>query len=365
MRGALRTLRYARSWKAGADVIERETTIDREGETIEATLVLPARHFGPLPAWVALGGMTRMGRQHPQLVRFTRALASTGAAVLVPEVPEWRRLRVDPRVAAPTLRAGIATLRALPEVGSGKVALIGFSFGAPQVALASVSGDLDDDVAGVVLFGSYCCLERTVACQFTGRHEWKGEHHELSPDPFGRWVLGSNYLTEVPGHEDAHDIAAALHRLASTASERRVPAWDARHDVMIRQLRDTVSAGRRPLFDLFATPSDQPRPDRADLAALAGALAATCRRLEPMMDPTEDFGRVRLPTRLIHGRGDRLIPFTEGHRLMASLPDRAARDLTVTGLFNHSADSKPTSPLERVRENVALFESIRGLINTV
>ncbi len=365
MRGVLRTVRYARSWTGTADVVEIETAIEREGATVEATLVLPGRRFGPLPAWVALGGMTRMGRRHPQLVRFTRALSSTGVAVLVPEIPEWRRLRVDPGVASPTIRASIALLRTRPEVAPGKVALIGFSFGAPQVALASVADELDDDVAGVALFGSYCCLDRTVACQFTGRHEWQGEHHELVPDPFGRWVLGSNYLARVPGHEDAGDVAAALYRLAATASERRVPAWDARHDTMIRQLRDTLPASRRRLFDLFATPTDGARPDHAEISALATKLAETCRRLEPLMDPMERFSDVRLPTRLIHGRGDRLIPFTEGMRLMAKLPGAAARDLTVTGLFSHTADHRPPSPLERARENVALFESIRGLINMV
>jgi pimeloyl-ACP methyl ester carboxylesterase len=365
MRGALRTLRYARSWKAGAEVEESETWIERDGETIEATLVLPARRVGRLPAWVALGGVSRMGRRHPQLVRFTRALASTGAAVLVPEVPEWRRLRVDPRVAAPTLRASIARLRTCPEVAPDRVALIGFSFGAPQVALASVSDDLADQVAGIVLFGSYCCLDRTVACQFTGLHEWNGTEYQLSPDPYGRWVLGSNHLTQVPGHEDAHDVAEALHQLARAASEQRVSAWDPHHDPMIGQLRATLPSSRRRLFDLFATRSGAARPDQEELGAMASKLADACRRLEPLMDPTDGVGRVGLPTRLIHGRGDRLIPFTEGMRLMAHLSPDAGKALTVTGLIDHSADRTPASAFKRARESVALFESIRGLINTV
>jgi predicted esterase len=365
MRGVLRTIRYARSWKAGADVVACETEIERAGERVPATLVLPAHRAGAVPAWIALGGISRMGRTHPQLVRFTRALASTGVAVLVPEIPEWRRLRVCPGVAAPTLRACVELLKARPEVLPGKVALIGFSFGAPHVALAGACDELADDIAGVALFGSYCSLDRTVACQFTGHHEWDGTDHELNPDPYGRWVLGSNHLTDVPGHEDACDVSAALHRLAAAASEQRVPAWDPRHDTMIEQLRGTLPASRQRVFDLFATPSSVARPERAELAAMARKLADACRRLDPLLDPANDFARVSLPIRLFHGRGDRLIPFTEGMRLKARLSAAAGQSLTVTGLFDHSAGRAPASALARAREGARFFESIRGLLNTV
>jgi pimeloyl-ACP methyl ester carboxylesterase len=373
MRGVLRTLRYARSWKAGAEgcaeirahVTECETAFERDGVQVPATLVLPAQRVGPVSAWIALGGISRMGRHHPQLVRFTRALASTGVAVVVPEIPEWRRLRVTPCVAAPTLLGCVEMLRGRPEVRPGKVALIGFSFGAPQVALAGACDVLSEHVAGTVLFGSYCSLDRTVDCMFTGRHEWKGTEHELEPDPYGRWVLGSNHLVDVPGHEDAGGVAAALHQLADAASGQRVPAWDPHHDTMISQLRSSLPQSRRRLFDLFATPSNTTRPCREELSATARALAAACRRCQPLLDPESDFARIRLPTRLIHGRGDRLIPFTEGKRLMARLTNGAAKALTVTALLNHSADHTPDSAYDRARENVAFFESIRGLINTV
>ena len=365
LRKTLRTLRYARSWKAGADVFPVETEIKRDDATVPATLIVPAQRTGALPAWIAVGGVSRMGRFHPQLVRFAQALSSTGAAVLIPEIPEWRSLDVSPRVATPTIRASLDLLAKRTEVRPGKVGLIGFSFGAPQVAISATYDDLAEQVAGIVLFGGYCCLERTVVCQLTGTHEWEGVDYELNPDPYGRWVMASRHLTDVAGHEDAGDVAAALRRLAAAASDRRIPAWDPFHDKMMGELRLALPAKRRSLFDLFATPTTCPRPDRDECHAMAVSLTAACVRVEPLLEPGPYLSRVNVPTRLVHGRGDRLIPFTESMRLWERLPATPKRALTVTGLFNHSADHSPAKLRDRVRERATFLSMLHGLVNTV
>ena len=365
LRGMLRTVRYARCWQAGADVLVHETEIERDGARVPATFVLPPSRRGPLPGWIALGGVTRMGRFHPQLVRVANALASSGAAVLVPEVPEWRRLNVSPKMTAPTIRGCIEVLRNRREVRPGKVGLIACSFGAPQAAIATARDDLADHIAGIVLFGGYCDLERTLRCQLTGDHEWQGIDYALSPDPYGRWVVASNYLTDVPGYEDAGDVAAALRQLAAAASEQRVPAWKPHHDEMIEELRLALPMRRRALFDLFATATTAERPGRAECLEIATKLARASRRVEPLLEPARDLGRVHLPTRLIHGRGDRVTPFTESLRLMQCLPETARSGVTVTGLFNHRADESPGSLPDRVRETVTFFAALRAAINTV
>ncbi len=365
LRGVLRTVRCVRSWEAGANVEIHETEFAREGVVLPATLILPARPKGPLPGWIALGGISRVGRFHPQLVRFATALASSGAAVLIPEIPEWQNLQVSPGVAAPTIRGSIDVLKQHQAVRSGKVGLIGFSFGAAQVAISAARPELADDIGGTVLFGGYCSLERTVKCLLTGDHEWEGIDYQLSPDPYGRWVLGFNHLTKVPGYEDAGDVAAALYALASAAGTDRVSAWEPYHDKMIEALRLALPQNRRALFDLFATPTTMDRPGRDECLEMAGGLTDACRRAEPLLDPGRQLAQVTLPTQLIHGRGDRLIPFTEGLRLMQALPEAARQSLTVTGLFAHSADRAPLALGDRVRERATFFGTLRDLINTV
>jgi pimeloyl-ACP methyl ester carboxylesterase len=365
LRGTLRTIRYIRGWQTGADISVQQVEIEREGTVVPATLLHPAGRDEALPAWVVLGGVSRMGRFHPQLMRFAGALASTGAVVLVPEIPEWRSLKVSPRPALPTIRGCIDLLAKRKEARPGKVGLAGFSFGAPQVAIAAAEEDLADRIAGIVLFGGYCSLERTVICQHTGDHEWEGVRYELNPDPYGRWVMGSLHLTDVAGCEDAGDVCAALHRLAAAASDLRIPAWDPRHDTLIGELRLALPPKRRALFDLFATPTTQTRPERSECLAMARSLAEACRRVEPLLEPGPHLAGVTVPTRLFHGRGDRLMPFTESMRLSQRLPSVAMSGLTVTRLFGHSADQMPHSLLERVREKATFLAALRGVINTV
>ena len=365
MRGALRTARYLRSWSGGADVVADQVEIDRGDANVPATLIRPRTVRGPLTGWIALGGISRMGRHHPQLSRFAQAMASSGAVVVVPEVPEWQRLEMAPRVVAPTMQGCIEFLARRPDVDSDRFGLIGFSFGAPQVAIAAARSDLAARLSGIALFGGYCSLERTMTCMLTGAHEWAGVDYELRPDPFGGWIAGSNYLTRVEGYEDADDVAAALHRLADAASGQRISAWDPRHDVLIGQLREGLPSRRRGLFDVFAHASNAPVPEMDERRRVALLLAAACRDAEPLLDPAADLARVPIPTRLIHGHGDRLIPFTEGLRLHHGLPEAARRGLTVSRMFNHSADSAPTGILDRALEKVKMLSAIRDVINTV
>ena len=365
LRSALRTIRYARSWTNGSVVSLGEIEVVRDGRTLPATFACPRSVNGPLPGWIVLGGVTRMGRFHPQLARFAHALAASGSGVIVPEIPEWRDLRLDPRVTVPTVQAAVRVLDAHLRVRAGKFGLIGFSFGAPQAAIAANHGELRDRIAAVVSFGGYCDLERTLRCQLTGLHEWEGVTHRVDPDPYGRWVLASNYLTKVPGCEEAGDVADALRRLALASTELRIPGWDSRHDVLKRELRPCPESPRQALFDLLAPMAASPVDGREESEKLAVDLAAACRRSEPLLDPTSELHGMRVPIHLFHGRFDRLVPYTESLRFMRGLPADLAANVTVTGLFAHSADNRPPSISARVREGAILFRALRRMLDSV
>ncbi len=139
-----------------------------------------------------------------------------------------------------------------------RIGLVGFSFGSPQALAASAHPDVRDRLAGVVGFGGYCDLERTILFQLTGRHEWEGRVHHLRPDPYGRWIVAANYLTAVPGMEDADEVARGLRRLAALAGDRGVMSWDEQFDPVKKEIRARLGPGRhREVFDLFAPVSEQ------------------------------------------------------------------------------------------------------------
>jgi pimeloyl-ACP methyl ester carboxylesterase len=365
LRRALRSLRYARTWKTGAGVACSEIGVERDGVPLPATFATPTSHRGRLPGWIVLGGITSMGRFHPQLSRFAHALAASGAGVVVPEIPEWTDLRLAPRMTVPTVRAAVRVLDECPEVEHGRYGLIGFSFGAPQVVIASRHPDLADRIAGVVSFGGYCDLERTLRCQLTGLHEWRGTTERIDPDPYGRWVVASNYLTGVAGCEEAGDVADALRRMALAATRRRRPGWDPVHDALKVELRAALPASRQPLFDLLAPPAGTPLPISDRSEALATGLAGACRRKDPLLDPVAELHRTSVPVHLVHGRGDRLVPYTESLRFRELLPDTVAREVTVTGLFAHSAEHRPAALLDRVREGIIYLGVIQRLLGLV
>jgi pimeloyl-ACP methyl ester carboxylesterase len=360
-----RTLRYARTWRTGQDdVVQRELVLDRDGMAIPATLMRPRISASPLPAWVVMHGITYAGRTHAQLVRFGRAVASTGAAVIIPEVPEWRQLDLAPHLAAPTIRSAIDFLRTSPEVRQAPVGLVGFSFGAPHTVASAGCPMLRADIAGAVAFGGYCDLAHTIRFMMTGRHEHNGRTLSLRPDPYGRWIVAANYLTEAAGYEGAVDVANSLRRLATLAGDIGAPAWSSQYDRAKVQIGERLSPDCRELFNLIAPPSDR-EPDPEEGCKLASLLAEGGKRAHPQMDPSEALAQVTSPVHVLHGRFDHLIPFSEGLRLREALPSQSESYATVTRLFGHSAQDPLPSPVQAVREVPLLFGALNRIFRMV
>jgi pimeloyl-ACP methyl ester carboxylesterase len=335
MRKTARTLRSARTWLTGRPAPrELNLVMEREDRSVPALLFLPPAGNGPFPAWIALHGVTRRGPRHSTLLRFAQSVAGSGAAVLVPHVPEWMDIHLAPEATLPTIAAGVRLLLSRTDVRP-PFGLIGFSFGAPQVLIAGSHESVSENVAGVVSFGGYCDLKRTVHFAFTGEYEWQDRLARMPPEPYGRWVLGANHLVDAPGYGDAGDVAQALWQLSVAAGDRRPAAGTAEHEQLQRTLRSRLARARRGLYDLFVSHQGD-HPDRPATDALVEALAAGCRSASPLLEPTPFLGRIEHPVEVLHGRGDRTIPYTESLRLEDHLPRGARARVTVTRLFSHA-----------------------------
>jgi len=315
-----------------------ETRFDADSGGISATFHLPARRLGEMPGWVILHGLTRTGRAHPALLRFSRALAAAGHAVMVPEIVDWRELRVRPAVAVPLIRAAIRALDEREETEPGGVALMGFSFGATQGLVAAADPETARHLRGVAAWGGYRDLHRLFRFGLSGHHELDGRRWAVPPDPYGGWVMAANYLTRVPGYEGREAAATALRRLAVEAGDSEVYAGSAAFDPVKARHAETLTGADRAVFELLAPPSTAWSPDgRSEEArAIAPALADAALDAEPLLDPGPHLGRLVTPTIVAHGRDDRLVPFTEAIRLSRALPNDVLRRTAITGLFSHS-----------------------------
>lgn len=329
--------------------VEDEIILDRAGEAIPATVVRPRHVNGRVPGWVVLHGITRTGREHGQLLRFTRSLVCTGAVAIVPEVPEWRGLDLAPQAATPTVKAGIAGLRGTGWVLDEPVAVIGFSFGAPHAIASAGETEIAREVAGTVGFGGYCELESTFRFLMVGEHELNGRTQQLKPDPYGRWIVGANYLSDIPHAGGGADVAAALRELATYAGDLGMPAWEAAYNPLIAKLRERIVPEHQALFDLFAPPAGV-LPDSRAAMEIADDLATAARAIHPLLDPRDRLAKVEHPTHIFHGRHDRLIPCSEAQKIRDALPRSVRSDLTITRLFGHAGQESLISWLRSLHE---------------
>ncbi|WP_420129942.1 dienelactone hydrolase family protein [Longimicrobium sp.] len=362
----LRTARFLRAYLRGGagPVTEHETHIEVNGERREATLYLPRRPR-PAPGWVVLHGLTVPGRHHKAMKRFVRSLAASGAVVLVPDVPAWRELRLDLDGARDSIVAGARFLAQRPEVRPGGVGTVGFSFGATHALMAAADPRVQRDLRAVVAFGGYCDVRRMVRCTFTGEHEWEGAGESIDPDPYGRWMLAANFLTDVPGFEGMEDVRAAAHELALEAGRRGVMAWDAEYDEFKREIRGRLSPASADVWDLLAPPTGTIPADLDAARRLADALAEAMMERFPGLDPQALLPAIRGRIILSHGRADRLIPYTETLRLRTLLPSTVTPSVTITGLFAHSAHAGWMHPLDRVRETAQFIRLLNDALGAM
>jgi acetyl esterase/lipase len=364
------TFRFLRQYlrPAPGRVVVEQTSYRRGGEVVPATLFRPARAANRrLPGWLVLHGLTYTGREHPALIRFATAVASTGRTVFVPDIPEWRALRVAPAATIPTIQAAVHALHDRDDVDPDRVGILGFSFGATQALVAAADPAIDPLLRGIVAWGGYHELPSLFRFGLTGEYGADGARYHLEPDPYGCWVMSGNYLTAVRGHEHEQDVADALMALATESGRRGSYAWEPVYDEAKLRLRAGLPPERRTTFDMLAPLTTQPRVITEAHLELAAGLAEAAARVDPLLVPAPFLPGITTPIALAHGRDDRLVPFTESVTMARALPPETLRSLTVTALFAHSGGRTGGLGLAgSVREGVqflTLLDRVLGLID--
>ncbi len=353
----LRPLRFVRHFARPAvgTVRVNEVAIVAGGEPLSATRYARAGGRG-LPGWVVLHGLSVRGRGHPSLTRFAGALAASGAVVIIPEMPRWQRLQISLDAAGDAIAAAADLLDSDPQTEPGGTGVIGFSFGATQAIVAATEPRLSQRVVKIVGFGGYADLHRTARCMVTGEHEWEGEHFQLDPDPYGRWILAANYLTGTRGGADLDRVARACGRLAAEAGALGIDSGEPVYDARKLELGAEFDASERQVWDLLAPPAAQNPVRTEEARALADQLADAALRTEPRLDPLRSLGSLAARVVLGHGRTDRLVPFTESLRLYRALPPEYAAGVTLTNLFAHSFREAGLHPLSYAREGARFLQ---------
>lgn len=356
--GTVKLARWLGPWASPAaapsGIVRRSVKIPPEAEgdrPLEAHLYLREGR-AVRGAWLISPGLHYLGAGDPRLDRLCRILASTGAAVLAPFLPDHLALRVTPRTPGDLERAFDALL-AQPEVPRGtRPAVFSISFGSLPALRLAAGERCADRIAALVLFGGYADFAETIRFVLTGEVDGAVR---ADADPLNRPVLYLNVLDAIAERpRDTDALTEAWHRFCVETwgrEEMKAGGWRA----VAERLCATLPEDSRPLFRL-GTGLD-PRSREVGEAAIAALDTSFC-------DPRHGgLERVRCEVHVVHGAGDTVIPSNQAAKIAAALPPHTRVRVHLTGLYSHAERASGLAPLVLARELRTMWRIVRTLAN--
>jgi pimeloyl-ACP methyl ester carboxylesterase len=242
---------------------------------------------------------------------------------------------------------------------------MGFSVAATWM-LEVAATDFGRELHVAVGVGGYANFERLLKAMLVGEHEWANRAYRYTPDPYGRWILGANLLplleTNEYGTQGERERAAhALLKLARTAGRNGALAGTPVYDPLISHRRKNLTGRALVAWDLLASPSANPVPDSVAGRALAATLAEAGERCHPEFEVGDKLHALSVPTILLHGRHDTLVPFSEGLRLGEAIPRKMRRRVVITRLLGHAKSVGAETPWRPS----ALVAEIGGFVRAI
>ncbi|MGH7334142.1 MAG: alpha/beta hydrolase family protein [Candidatus Rokuibacteriota bacterium] len=236
---------------------------------------------------VLVHGFAPSGNRDDRVLAAATLLARAGFAVAVPTIPGLTQGRLRPDDVEPVIAA--------LGFRSGPATLVAVSVGAGPALLAAADPGVSGRVATVVVLGGYASARELVRYFLTGEYVYanRGGHTVHDPDVVRTFVAANADLLDPP-------------------------------------LRQALEAGSR--------------------QATEAALDAIAPLLE-VLSPERVAPRIPGHLLLVHGRGDRAVPYTETLRLAAARPHNTT--VVLVGIIGHV---EGTGPLwQGLRDLLALW----------
>jgi pimeloyl-ACP methyl ester carboxylesterase len=294
---------------------DRQTvTWNADGRRNVADLYLPAEKAKA--GLVLVPGAAPAGKDDPRLVALAQTMARARFLVLVPDIAGMRAQEVSASDRQPIADAVrfLDTERRVPRVGIAAI-----SYAAVPAILAALDEPKVDFVAAV---GGLYDLTTVITFFTTGHYrDVPGEPWRTAqPNAYGKWVFVKANARRL---DDSGDRA-----LLSAIAERKM----ANIDNPVDELAAKLGPQGRSVMALLANEDPEKVP------GLLKALPARIKAEIAGMDlATRDLSKLNARLLLIHGRDDRIIPWTESAALARMAP-RA--ELTLLDNLAH-ADLKP------------------------
>jgi len=274
----------------------------------------------PVSGLVLVPGAARTGKDDPRLVALADTMARARFAVLIPDLPNLRDLRIGPA----DIDGVAAAVDWLAARHGAPVGVAAVSYAAGPAILAAARPGTAQKVRFVAAIGGYYDLGAALTFFTTGyyREPPAGPWRWRRPNAYGKWVfVGGN----------AGRLADPRDRSALSEMARRKLADI---DADLSDLRRLLGTEGRAVMDLL----DNGDPER--VPALVARLPPGIRADMAALDPARaDLRALRARLILVHGRDDAIVPYTESLALAAAAPPGQV-DLFLLNSLAH-ADLRP------------------------
>jgi len=148
---------------------------------------------GPFPGMVLCHGLTQKGHREPRVIQLAHAFRSVGFAVMVPNLPEAERLKIDP-ITIDQIVSCVSFLSKSPQIDENRCGIFGVSYTGTLSILAAEKLSRIFPLKWICSLGGYSSLEDLIHYSFTGCYPRGGPQFEVPPDGYGKSILQENFL---------------------------------------------------------------------------------------------------------------------------------------------------------------------------
>ncbi len=264
----------------------------------EGDIYIPSRPARA--AMVLVPGAAVMGRDEPRLQALARTFARAGFVVLVPELPEVRRLALS-RKDADRVASALRQLRKWqPSVPLGVAAV---SYAVAPAMIAAIEDDIAPALSFVLAIGGYRDAESVIRFVTTGAYRPQGDGRELRAEPnsYGRWAFVLANAGRLDSPRDSHLLQEIARRRYSDRTAD------------ISRLASELGPQGRAVLALV----ENGDPD-AVRGLIAGLPETIWREIDGLDLALYDLSKLRGHLILVHGRGDPLVHYSESQGLAAA-----------------------------------------------
>lgn len=255
-------------------------------------------------------GMSPAGRRDPRMCKASRALAAAGFHVVTPRVPDFEALRIDFETAAHIERCVRAAHARTDWSGGGQIGLFSVSYSAGVSLIASTHAGVAPLLSVICALGTFSNV--VIWTRFLMTHP--------EADEYGRLIVFRNLLHRVigprPAVERGLDLALNDH-------------WYKLERPHFPDYLETIEAEDRQILSGV-------RYEYAEWSRYGTRLLELASGDFDPLDVLARADRLRVPTVLLHGADDRVVPPEESRSLFAEIQRHGGpARLVVTPLLGH------------------------------